>query len=85
MFAKSVCRIERTASLLPAEKAVELCNDCSYVLTRAQPACNNLPMREHAVLTPLGADPNIIITEADKGTAVVVMEVGQYEEKMAKI
>jgi hypothetical protein len=49
---------------------------CGYLVA------DNLTEEEHEALVKLAKDPNIVITKADKGNAVLIQNVADYKAKV---
>ena len=56
--------------------------EVAEILREAKPSKDNMTKREQIALKTLKKDPEIIITPADKGKALVVMDRKEYIAKM---
>jgi len=63
-------------------EAAALRSEISEILERAEPPVSNLTKAERQAMKQLKEDPTIVIVPADKGKCLVVMDKGEYIEKM---
>ena len=73
---------EIACSYLPSGQALALKAEVAEILREAKPSKDNMTKREQIALKTLKKDPEIIITPADKGKALVVMDRKEYIAKM---
>ncbi len=60
----------------------QLQNMSSEFIKLSKKAMDNLNEEEHEALVKLAKDPNIVISKADKGNAVVIQNVADYKAKV---
>ena len=65
---------EIACSHLPSSQALALKAEVAEILREAKPSKDNLTKKEQLALKNLKKDPEIIITPADKGKALVIMD-----------
>ena len=70
-----IANVEAGVRRLPREQADEVRTEASRILARAKPPRWNIPVGELRALRTLRRDESIIILPAEKGSAMVVMNL----------
>ncbi|CAH8465403.1 unnamed protein product, partial [Dicrocoelium dendriticum] len=76
--------IESAVTKLPATKAENIRAQLVNIIKFQQPGEPNLPQTERIALNSLKEDRSIVLTKADKGKTLVVMNKSEYLEKMGQ-
>jgi hypothetical protein len=77
-----ICCIEDGIQNLSDEDKEFIRQDFSVILRKAKPPRSNMSSEERAALKNLRNDENLVILKADKGGAIVLMNLSDYNRKM---
>ncbi|XP_046387273.1 uncharacterized protein LOC124156657 [Ischnura elegans] len=77
--------VEGAIRKLPQEEAEEIRNEVSAALKRAVIPKSNVSIAEKRALTTIKKNPNIVVLQADKGNATVLMKTVDYQEKLRSL
>lgn len=73
---------EKLLNRAPQQAADNIRIKVTKLLRRAKPPPNNISKEERSAIRDLRRDNSVIILPADKGSATVVLDRSEYEDKM---